>query len=422
LDTQLACWKQQLAGVSTLQLPTDHPRPTLQTFRGSRHFLTLSPTLTRALKALCQRHGVTLFMTLLAAFQTVLYRYTGQDDIAVGTLIANRNRAELEALIGFFVNILVLRTNLAGNPSFRTLLARVRAVTLGAYEHQNVPDEKLLEELRPPRDLSRNPLFQVLLVLHNMPRQSLELPGLSLSPLEIDLGTARFDVTLEFWETPERHRMLVEWNATTAAYPDDHCIHSLFEAQVARTPEAIAVVYGDASLTYRELNRRANQAAHYLPALDVGTEMLVGLCLERSLAMVVGLLGILKAGAAYLSLDPTYPLERLAFMLEDAQPLVVLTQERLVAGLPAYGAPMICLDADWPTIAQYSDDNPGSRTTADSVAYLLDTSGSTGQPKGVLGVHRAALNALSWMWQAYPFATHEVCCQKTSIRTRAKII
>jgi amino acid adenylation domain-containing protein len=465
LDTQLAYWKQQLTGVSALQLPTDHPRPAVQIFQGARYFMHLSPTLTHALKALSQRYGVTLFMTLLAAFQTLLHRYTGQDDIAVGSLIANRNRVELEGLIGFFVNTLILRTNLSGDPSFQELLARVRTVTLGAYEHQDMPYEKLLEALRPPRDLSRNPLFQVMCVLHNTPQQVLELSGLTMHPLEIDPGTARFDVTLEFWETseglrgrfeystdlfetatiarmaghlqtllegvvaePEQHlsrlplltaderqRVLMEWNATTASYPDDQCIHTMFEAQVTRTPDAIAVVCGDAYLTYSALNRYANQVAHYLQALGVGPEVLVGLCIERSLAMVVGLLGILKAGAAYVPLDPTYPPERLAFMLEDAQPPVVLTQERLVADLPTCGTQMVCLDTHWPTIAQYSDANTVSGATPDNVAYLLYTSGSTGRPKGVLGVHRATLNALAWMWQAFPFAAYEVCCQKTSI-------
>ena len=465
LNTQLAYWKQQLAGAPMLQLPTDHQRPAVQTFRGARHSLTLSLPLTQALRTLSQQHGVTLFMTLLAAFQTLLHRYTGQDDIVVGTLIANRNRAEFEALVGFFVNILVLRTNLSGDPSFRALLARVRKVTLGVYEHQDLPYEKLLEELHPPRDLSRNPLFQVLFVFHNMPGQTPELPGLIVSPLEIDPGTARFDVTLEFWETPEglrgrfeystdlfeaatiarmaghlrtllegivadpeqrlsriplltadeRHRVLMEWNTTTATYLDDQCIHNVFETQVARTPDAIAVVCGDESLTYCELNRSANQVAHYLRALGGGPEVVVGLCIERSLAMVKGLLGILKAGAGYLPLDPTYPSERLAFMLEDAQPSVVLTQEHLAAGLPSNGAQIVCLDVHWPTIAQYSDHNPVSGATADTVAYLLYTSGSTGQPKAVLGVHRATLNALAWMWQAYPFASHEVCCQKTSM-------
>jgi amino acid adenylation domain-containing protein len=465
LETQLAYWKPQLAGMSTLQLPTDHSRPAVQTFRGARHFLTIPLTLTQALKTLSQRHGVTLFMTLLAAFQTLLHRYTGQDDIAVGSLIANRNRVDLESLIGFFVNTLVLRTDLSGDPSFQALLARVRTVTLGAYEHQDMPFEKLLEALRPPRDLSRNPLFQILFVLHNTPQQALALPNLTVRPMEIDPGTARFDVSLEFWETPEglqsrfeystdlfeeatiarmaghlqtllagivaapeqrlsrlplltaaeRHCLLLEWHTTTAPYPDNQCIHSVFETQVERTPDAVAVVCGDAFLTYSELNSRANQLAHYLQARGVGPEMLVGLCIERSLAMVVGLLGILKAGSAYVPLDPTYPRARLAFMLDDAQPPVVLTQEHLGPGLPDHGAQMICLDAQWPTIARYSNANPVSGVMADNVAYLLYTSGSTGRPKGVLGVHRATLNALAWMWQIYPFATHEVCCQKTPI-------
>jgi amino acid adenylation domain-containing protein len=465
LDTQLAYWQQQLTDVPALQLPADHPRPGIQTFRGARHFLILSQTLTQALKKLSQRYGVTLFMTLLAAFQTLLHRYTGQNDIAVGSLIANRNRVEIEGLIGFFVNTLVLRTNLSGDPGFQTLLARVREVTLDAYEHQDLPYEKLLEELRLPRDLSRNPLFQVLFVLHNTPHQGLALPGLTMSPLEIDPGTARFDVTLEFWETPEglrgrfeystdlfeaativrmaghlqtllegivahpeqrlsrlplltadeRRRLLIEWNAATVPFPDNQCLQHVFETHASQTPDAVALVCGDASLTYRELNCRANQVAHYLQALGISPEMLVGLCIERSLAMVVGLLGILKAGAAYVPLDPTYPPERLAFMLEDSHPSVILTQEHLVTRLPAYGMLVVCLDVHWPIIAQYSDDNPVSGATADHVAYLLYTSGSTGRPKGVLGVHRATLNILAWLWQAYPFASHEVCCQKTSM-------
>jgi amino acid adenylation domain-containing protein len=465
LDTQLGYWKRQLAGVSMLQLPTDHPRPAVQTFRGARHSLTLSPRLTRALKTLSQQQGVTLFMTLLATFQTLLYRYTRQDDIAVGTLIANRNRVEIEGLIGFFVNTLVLRTEVSGDLTFRELLDRVRGVALGAYEHQDVPYEKLLEALRPPRDLSRNPLFQVMCVLHNTPQQAPALPGLTVEPLEIDPGTARFDVSLEFRDTPEglrgrfeystdlfeaatiarmaghlrtllegivadpeqhlsqlplltadeRHRLLVEWNSTAAPYPDDQCLHHLFETQVTRTPDAVAVVCGDESLTYRQLNRRANQVAHYLQALGVGTETLVGLCVERSLVMVVALLGILKAGAAYVPLDPAYPSERLAFMIEDAQPPVVLTQGRLLPGLPSHGAQMVCLDTHWPSIAQCSNDDPISGATADNAAYLLYTSGSSGMPKGVLGVHRASLNVLAWMWQTFPYAQHEVCCQKTSM-------
>lgn len=465
LDAPLAYWQRQLADSATLQLPTDYPSPTLPTFQGARSYLPLSATLTHALKALSQRHGVTLFMTLLAAFQALLARYTGQDDIVVGSLIANRTQLASEPLIGFFVNILVLRTDLSGDPSFRALLARVHEVTSRAYEYQDVPYEKLLEILRLPRDLRRSPLFQVMCVLHNTPPQAPELSGLTAYPLVIDPGTARFDITLEFWETPtglrghfeystdlfqaakiarmaghfqtllegivadpeqrlsqlpllsadERQCLLVEWNSTAAPSPLDQCLHEVFEAQVQRTPNAIAVRCGDASLTYDELNRRANQVAHYLRALGIGPEALVGLCLERSLAMLVGLLGILKAGAAYIPLDPTYPPERLAFMLGDAQPPVVLTQQHLVPTLSGYTAQLVCLDAHWYTIALCHGDNPIKNTTADNVAYLLYTSGSTGNPKGVLGVHRATLNALAWMWQTYPFGGHEVCCQKTSI-------
>jgi amino acid adenylation domain-containing protein len=465
LDTLLAYWRQQLAGVSTLRLPTDHPRPSVLTSRGARHPVKYPLPLTQGLKVLSQQYGVTLFMTLLAAFQTLLHRYTGQDDIAVGTLLANRNRLEIEGLIGFFVNTVVLRTNLSGNPRFSELLERVREVTLGAFSHQDLPFEKLLETLRPSRELNRNPLFQVLFVLHNTPRQTLELPDLEVTFHEIDPETAKFDLTLNLGETQEglqgwfeystdlfetatiarlaghfqtllegivaapgqrlamlplltageHHQVRVAWNSTSMDFPLNQCLHQVFEAQVARTPGAVALIWGDTHLTYHELNRRANQVAHYLRTLGVGPEALVGLCIERSLAMVVGLLGILKAGAAYVPLDPTYPSERLAFMLEDAQPAVVLTQERLVAGLPVQGAQTVCLDAHWPTIARYSASNPVSRATADHVAYLLYTSGSTGKPKGVLGIHRATLNALAWMWQAYPFAGYEVCCQKTSI-------
>ncbi|HEY7492621.1 MAG TPA: amino acid adenylation domain-containing protein [Candidatus Tectomicrobia bacterium] len=465
LDRQLAYWKQQLTGVSTLQLPTDRPRPAVRTSRGARQPLVLSLPLTQALKTLSQRQGVTLFMTLLAAFQVLLHRYTGQDDIPVGSLIANRNRLELEGLIGCFTNTLVLRTDLSGNPSFRGLLGRVRNVTLAAYNHQDLPFEKLLEELRPPRDLSRNPLFQVLCVFHNTPRRPPELAGLTGHSLEVDTGTARFDLALDLSETPEglrgwfeystdlfeaatiarmgehfrtllegivaapeqrlarlpllpapeRYRLLAAWNQTQTTDAHDQCLQQVFEAQVARTPDAVAVVYANAHLTYRELNRRANQVAHHLRALGVAPEVLVGLCMERSLDMVVGLLGILKAGGACVPLDPAYPQERLAFMLEDAQIPVLLTQERLVMGLPAPRVEVVCVDVAWQTIAQHSEQEPVSGVTADNLAFVLYTSGSTGKPKGVLGVHRATLNALAWMWQAYPFTPQDVCCQKTSI-------
>ena len=427
--------------------------------------MAISAALWQALQDLSRRHGVTLFMILLAAFQLLLHRYIGQDDIVVGSLIANRNRVETEGLIGFFVNTLVLRTDLSGNPSFQELLDRVREVALGAYSHQDLPFEKLLEALQPPRDLSRTPLFQVLFVLQNTPRQPPALLGLSVEPLEIAPETANFDVCLNLSETPaglrgwleystdlfeaatiarmgghlqtllegivasphvplsrlpllqpdEQQQLLVTCNASQVDYPHDQCLHQWFEAQVARTPDAIAVRYEDEHLTYREINHRANQVAHHLQTMGVGAEVLVGLYVERSLAMVVGLLGILKAGGAYVPLDPTYPPERLAFMLEDSQAPVLLIQAHLVAGLPAHRARVVCLDTDWPAMARHSDHNTVSVVTAENIAYVLYTSGSTGRPKGVRGVQRGTLNALAWMWQAYPFTTQEVCCQHISM-------
>ena len=351
-DAQLSYWKTQLKNLSTLHLPTDRPRPAVQSFRGAHRSLVLSKDLTEGLKAIGRRHRSTLFMTLLAAFQTLLYRYTGQADIAVGSPIAGRSWVEVEGLIGFFVNTMVLRTNLAGNPSFLDLLGRVREVALEAYAHQNIPFEKLVEELQPERNLSHSPLFQVAFVLQNTPRAPLQFEGLTLSPLQVDSGTAKFDLMMVMQEEPEglsgalqyntdlfddvtilrmlghfrtllegivahpeqrlanlplltpaeRHQLLVEWNDTDTNSPRDQCIHELFEAQVERTPETIAVVFEDQQLTYRELNGRANQLAHYLRTLGVGPEVLVGICVERSLEMIVALLGILKAGGAYVPL------------------------------------------------------------------------------------------------------------------------
>ena len=377
----------------------------------------------------------------------------------------NRTCSEAEKLLGFFVNTLVLRTDLSADPSFQGLLGRVRGVALAAYEHQDLPFEMVLEALQPQRDLSRPPLFQVLFVFQNTPRNIPALADLTLRPLEIDPETAKCDLTLALTETPEglrgwfeystdvferttiarltehwqtllagisaapeqslstlplltedeRHRLLVEWHMTGTNAPQAACLQQVFERQAARTPASVAIRCGEACLTYHELNNRANRLAHYLRALGVRPEMRVGLYLERSPDMVIGLLGILKAGAAYVPLDPTYPPERLAFMLADAQPFVLLTRGRLVAGLPEHHAKVVCLDTNWPTIALHSDQNPANWTAPDHLAYLLYTSGSTGRPKGVLGVHRAVLNALVWMWQTFPFGPHDVCCQKTSM-------
>ncbi|NEP60335.1 MAG: amino acid adenylation domain-containing protein, partial [Symploca sp. SIO2G7] len=376
------------------------------------------------------------------AFKILLYRYTFQEDILVGSPIANRNRTEIEPLIGFFVNTLVLCTNLSGNLSFRELLDRVRQVTWDAQDNQDFPFEKLVEELQPERDLSHSPLFQVMFVLQNAPQVDLELSGLTLSSLNSENSTARLELTLNLQETAsglvgafdyntdlfdkstingmvghfhsllagivnnpeqrlsqlpllteaEKYQLLVEWNDTQIEYPQDQCFHQLFEAQGSQSPDAVAVVFKDQQLTYRELNQRANQLAHYLQKVGVKPEVIVGICVERSLEMIVGVLGILKAGGAYLPLDPTYPAERLAFILSDSQVPILLTTRKLVTELPQYHGQVICLDTDWATIAQESAQNPDSGVTVENLAYLIYTSGSTGTPKGVLVTHEGLGN------------------------------
>jgi len=438
LQKQLGYWKQRLAGApAMLELPTDRPRPAVRSYQGAHQSVVLAKSLAEKLKALSQREGATLFMTLLAAFKTLLSRYTAQDNIVVGSPIAGRNRVEVENLIGFFVNTLVLRTDLSGDPTFRELLERVREVALGAYSHQDVPFENLVEELQTERDLSYSPLFQVMFTLQNVPQQALELAGLRLRPLDVDTGTAKFDLTLSMVEgadglsgqmeystdlfdpctitrmlghfqillegivadpeqrlselplltEAERHQLLIDFNAPKREYPRGECLHQLFEQQVERAPDAVAVVYQHEQLSYRELNGRANKLAHYLRGLGVGPEVLVGICLERSVEMVVGLLGVLKAGGAYVPLDPSYPQERLSFMLTDTGAPVLLTQARVVKDLPDHRAEVICLDTDWDEIAQESEENLARGATAENLAYLIFTSGSTGQPKGVLISH-----------------------------------
>ena len=443
LQTQLDYWLKQLEGLpELLQLPTDRPRPAVQTYQGQSYQYAFNSELTQKIKALAQRSGTTLFMVLQAVLAVLLYRYNGQSDIAIGSPIANRSRQEIEPLIGFFVNTLVLRTRLEDNPNFEELLAQVRETTLAAYEHQNVPFEKVVEALQPERSLSHSPLFQVMLVLQNALMSELELSDVTLTLLERETVTAKFDITLSMEETEqglkgeweyntdlfdgstiermashfqnllqavvtnpqqkvselpllseaERHKLLVEWNNTQTEYPHDKCIHQLFEEQVEKTPDAVAVVFQNQQLTYQELNQRANQLAHYLRTLGVKPEVLVGICVERSIKMIVGLLGILKAGGAYVPLDPSYPKERLAYMLSDAQPSVLLTQQSLVDSLPEHTSQMVCLDADWGVIVQESLVNPVSKAKADNLAYVIYTSGSTGQPKGVAIEHQGLCN------------------------------
>ena len=461
LKKQLSYWQKQLDGISMLNLPTDRPRLAVQTYQGARQPLQLSKSLSKALLALGQQEGVTLFITLLAAFQVLLYRYTQQEDIAIGSPIANRNRSEIEGLIGFFVNSLVLRTDLSGNPTFRELLSRVKEVALGAYSHQDLPFEKLVEELHPERNLNQNPLFQVVFALQNAPMTALELPNLTLSPLPFETETTRFDLEFHLWEPNtqnglwadssegisgfviystdlfddatitrmlghfqtllegivanpedriahlpllseyELHQLLVEWNNTQAVYPQDKCIHQLIESVTEQNSEATALVFGDEQVSYKELNIRSNQLAHYLKKLGVKTEVLVGLCVERSFNMIIGMLGILKAGGAYVPLDPSYPSERLNFMLEDAQVSILLTHERWLERLKNYSSQIICLDKDWEIISQEIEDNLTSKVTVDNLAYVIYTSGSTGKPKGVKIEHRGLLNLIFWHQKAF---------------------
>ncbi|MEH2216142.1 MAG: amino acid adenylation domain-containing protein [Nostoc sp.] len=458
LETQISYWLKHLENApKVLELPTDHPRPAIQTFRGATYLFKLSLELSTSLNKLSEQQGSTLFMTLLAGFQTLLWRYTGKEDIAIGSPIANRNRTEIEGLIGFFVNTLVLRTSLAGNPSFEELLKRVREVALGAYAHQDLPFELLVEQLQPQRDLSYTPLFQVMFVLQNAPMSALEFPGLTLTPLESNSDSAKFDLTLQMTETEEglvgsleyntdlfeektihrmadhlqtllegvvanpqqrlselpllseseRHQLLREWNNTEVEYSQQLCIHQLFEAQVERTPDAVAVVFEDEQLTYWELNTRANQLAHYLQALGVKPEVLVGICVERSLDMVIGLLAILKAGGAYVPLDPMYPPERLTFMLENADIFVLLTHKRLAERLSEYKGNVICFDADSQAIAKHCPENQVSGVTPDNLMYAIYTSGSTGKPKGAGVYQRSFANLMNWFVTEFDFTCND---------------
>ncbi|MDB4896570.1 MAG: non-ribosomal peptide synthetase, partial [Firmicutes bacterium] len=391
LEQQLGYWREQLGGSPALQLPTDRPRPPVPSRRGASQNFMLPQSLAEGLNAVSRQEGATLFMTLLAAFQALLARYTGQADIAVGTAIANRTRAEVEGLIGFFANTLVLRTDLAGNPTFRELLARVRNVTLGAYANQDLPFEQVVDAVQPNRDLSLSPLFQVMLILLNTPPASMALQGLTLTPIELEAQAARLDLVLTateqrdglvlsveystdlfepstiarmmshfetllagvvrnpegrvaevpFMSEGERDELLVAWNDTATDRPADCCVTDLVEAQAARTPDRVAVAYDGETLTYHELNQRANQLAHYLRKHGVGPEVLVGVFVERSLAMIIALQGILKAGGAYVPLDPAYPRERLAFMLADAQPPILITQQPLAGQLPDHDSRLI---------------------------------------------------------------------------------
>jgi amino acid adenylation domain-containing protein len=468
LKKEMAYWRKQLDGAPpVLDLPTDYPRPVSQTFRGACEWLEFSPALSEEISALSQAGNFTPYMILLAAFQALLHRYTGQEDIVLGSPVAGRGRASLEKVIGLFVNMLALRTKLDGNPTFYELLHRTQATVLEALAHQDLPFEKLVEELQPERSASYSPLIQVMFALQDELSDHLKLPGLAISQFPLDPGTAKFDLTFTIVKSgaefrccaeynsdlfeaatvrrmlghyekvlesiasdpdqfladiplltvDERQQMLVDWNKTAAEYPREKCVHELFAEQVAAKPKAVAVVFGDESLTYEELDWRANQLAHHLKFLGARPDTLVAVSMERSLEMVIALLGTLKAGAAYVPLDPAFPAERLRFMLDDSKASLLLTRaaekERL-GELPAK-VRAICLDTDWRLICEERDDEMPVPMTPENLAYVIYTSGSTGWPKGVQIPHRAVVNFLHSMRREPGLTSADTLLAVTSI-------
>jgi amino acid adenylation domain-containing protein len=443
LENQVNYWKNQLQGASPLlELPTDYPRPAQQSYRGARCTYSVTPEITNAIKTFSQQQGASLFMTLLAALNILLSRYSRQNDLCIGSPIANRTHSQTEGLIGFFVNTLVLRNQIKPEQSFIEFLQQTCQTCLDAYAHQDIPFEYLVERLKPERSMSHNPLFQVMFALENNESPNLSLPGLEIQWLDLTCPFAKFDLTLLviesdnqlncFWEyatdlfekstiqrMAEQFEVLLHgivdnpqqsistlpmltaaellqiqcWNQTQTDYPHDQTLVDLFEQQVAKTPDNIAVNFESQQLTYRQLNEQANQLTHYLiQNHQIQPDTLIGICVERSLEMIIGLLGILKAGGAYVPLDPSYPQERLAHMLCDSQVLLLLTTEKLATKLPKHPVHVVCLDTSWPVIAQQSTQNPITETTAANLAYVIYTSGSTGKPKGVMVEHKGLCN------------------------------
>ncbi|MBT4836028.1 MAG: amino acid adenylation domain-containing protein [Methylococcales bacterium] len=448
LNQQIDYWKEQLSNgqVPTLDLPTDRPRPHQQSFRGAKVQQSISMELLVGLEDLSQEESASLGMTFLAAFNLLLSRYASQDDIVLGYPVANRKRTETESLIGFFVNTLAIRTDLSGEPNFRTLLTRVREICFGAFANEDVPFEKLVETMDIPRDPSRNPLFQVMFTMQNTPMEELHIPGVQTYILEVDNYTSKFDLWMSLWErsdgviatleyntdlfdqetienmmnhyqvllqsivnapnkpitqlsmlsADERHNVLIDWNQTQVEQTTDLCIHQYIEKQVEKTPDAIAIVQGKQSISYRELNEKSNQLAQHLRVYDVGPDVLVGLCTPPCIEMMIALLGILKAGGAYVPIDPGYPAGRIEYMLKNSKAPVLLTVDALKAQLPSGQSKIICLDTEWESISRRSTKNLISGVTPDNLAYIIFTSGSTGNPKAAAVMHRGVCNLLHW--------------------------
>ncbi len=483
LEKLLEYWKQQLHNCPVLTLPTDNPRSNIHTSNGATESFIIPKHLTQKLKQISQKENATLFMTLLSAFKILLYRYTQQEDIVVGSPIANRNQKSTEELIGCFINALALRTDLSGNITFKKLLNRVRRVTLDAQNHQNMPFAKLVELLQPERNLNISPLFQVMFVLQNFSTPLMELQDLKLKPLSIDTNISEFDLTLfmqeinseqmgilehrmgeknlaeagligileyktdlfksdtiqcmvkhfqtllesivnntdeEISKLPiltknESQKLLLDWNNTKKDYPKNICIHELFEAQVEKTPDAIALEFQECNLTYSQLNVKANQLANYLRELGVKSDSLVGISLERNLNMVVGLLGILKAGGAYVPLDPTYPQSRLEYMLENSQLQVLVTQEKLASKFSKEKLKIVYLDKEWENFSKTSKENLETKTNNHNLAYVIHTSGSTGKPKGVQIKHHSVVNFLNSMAETPGLTKEDILLAVTTI-------
>jgi amino acid adenylation domain-containing protein len=464
IERERQYWQKTLKGTPVLELPSDRARPPVQSYRGGWVALSIDTPLVKSLKELGQKFGCTLFIELLAAFKILLHRYTGQADICVGTATANRSRPEVASSLGFFVNMLALRSSIDSDLTIKDVVAHIKDVAFSAFEHQTLPFGLVVEAVQPQRSPAYAPLFQATFILQNAKNIELVFSGIQSERMPIDWRAGKFDISLDLKEMPdgsleggleyasdlfdestvrrmashyiellkalreypeqkigkiefltpdERCRLLWDWNRTAAAYPTDKCIHQLFEAQAERQPDAVAVLFEGQRLTYRELNERANQLAHYLIDHDVGPDRLVGMCVNRSLEMVIGLLAILKAGGAYVPLDPSYPKDRLSYMLQDANPTVLLTQQALQEMLDANGEISLCLDSQWEAVSDYSTANLAGEGLLDKLAYVIYTSGSTGKPKGVAIEHRGILNRLQWMQNTYGLTPNDKVMQKT---------
>ncbi len=464
LTRQIEHWKNKLAGAQSLiDLPLDHPRPTIAGWHGATQEISLDGVFLAKLKALAQAEGATSFMVAMAAFQALLWRYSNQESVLVGTPVAARSEVEFENMIGLFVNTLVFRSDFSHSLTFRELIRQVRAFALDAYTHQDLPFEKLVEVLVPQRSLDTHPLFQVMFTFQNIPKQVFEIPGLSIKEIAFEAGIAKFDLSAEVWEDREFHcqfeyrtdlfepstmrrmlghfetllraafenpdlrlaelpmmnaqervQVLVEWNCTAADYSRNLTIHGAFEQQVSRTPDATALLSEGNRWTYRHIDDDANRLAHLLVKKGIGAGGLVGILLDRSVEMVVALLAVLKTGAAYVPLDRGYPAERINLMLTDAALSSVITVSALQDRLPAGARNVVELDNLLELKRESSTALPDS-VSSEQTAYVIYTSGSTGGPKGVEGSHRAGINRFAWMWRTYPFASGEVCCQKTNL-------